>query len=422
MLEKIPNSISLLPLRFKLIFVVVLCLIFVFAEVNSCSPGRSGARRRSTRKLTPLVFKQHVPNVPEHSIGASGPPEGRIWRDDVRFKNLVPNYNSDIVFKDEEGTGVDRLMTPRCKEKLDILAISVMNMWPGVRLRVTEGFDEDGHHPQNSLHYEGRAVAISTSDRDTSKYGMLARLAVDAGFDWVFYESRTHIYCSVKTESTVPSTFSGCFHGTSQVITKTGKKFLHELEVGEEILSSEDSRVLSFSKVIGFLHRDPYFPTNFIRLHTSNHTLLVTNKHLVFQRNEAVFAEEIITGDVVLIASNNGTLSESVVTAVNYSYLRGVYAPMTETGTVVVDGILNSCYAVIDNHDLAHFAFLPLRLMHKAQDSVPLVINEIFKFVIAKVWPIDVLKWDDNTTEDPYIHSYVKFLCGLSGLFVTICK
>lgn len=86
-------------------------LILTINAVDSCGPARGIGGSRRSRKLTPLVFKQHSPNVAENTLGASGLHEGKISREDPRFRDLIPNYNKDIIFKDEEGTGADRLMT-----------------------------------------------------------------------------------------------------------------------------------------------------------------------------------------------------------------------------------------------------------------------------------------------------------------------
>lgn len=90
---------------------LLIFLLYMVSQVQSCGPGRGIGGPRRTRKLLPLVFKQHVPNVSENSLGASGMQEGSISRNDTKFRNLETNYNKDIIFKDEEGTGADRVMT-----------------------------------------------------------------------------------------------------------------------------------------------------------------------------------------------------------------------------------------------------------------------------------------------------------------------
>ncbi|CAH1971731.1 unnamed protein product [Acanthoscelides obtectus] len=241
-----------------------------------------------------------------------------------------------------------------------------MNQWPGVRLVVTEGWDEEGYHPPDSLHYEGRAVDVTTSDRDRAKYGMLARLAVEAGFDWVHYESRGHIHCSVKLESSVGSKFGGCFTANSTVTTPTGSKRLSDLQIGDLILAVDPYTQQAFySEMLMFIDYNPDQKREFVRFSLiSGSTFTVTPNHLVLSSEglgQVEFAGNVKVGDRLLINSAD-VLREEFVSRIETVLAKGVYAPLTSAGTVVVDGVAASCYATVDSQQIAHWAFLPLRI------------------------------------------------------------
>ncbi|XP_038646052.1 indian hedgehog protein-like [Scyliorhinus canicula] len=353
------------------------CYLLLSPGAMGCGPGRGyGSRRRQNRKLTPLSYKQFIPNVAEKTLGASGKSDSKINRNASRFKDLIPNYNPDIIFKDEEKSGADRLMTQRCKDKLNALAISVMNQWPGVRLRVTEGWDEDGHHSVESLHYEGRAVDITTSDRDRSKYGMLARLAVEAGFDWVYYESKAHIHCSVKSDHSMAAKTGGCFPGNSSVLMENGRrKRVSDLQPGDRIQTVDHGGDIIFSTFLTFLDLDPRAVKIFHLLETQSppRRLLLTAAHLVFVADNftsdlgkfrPTFASNVRVGQYVYVV-NNSSQQPARVTGVSLQTVVGAYAPLTQHGTLVVNGVLASCFAAIDGHGLAQLALAPLRLCYR---------------------------------------------------------
>jgi ABC-type multidrug transport system fused ATPase/permease subunit len=154
------------------------------------------AGRFDRRSGDDLSQGERVPDASE--ADTSGPIVKKIKKTDPEFAKLVSNTNAKIVFKDEEGTGADRMMTSRLQGQLDALADLVAAEWAGTKLRVTEAWDEDNEHSGNSLHYEARAADITTHPIDGTKLGRLARLAVNAGCDWVFFEDSSHVHVSAK--------------------------------------------------------------------------------------------------------------------------------------------------------------------------------------------------------------------------------
>lgn len=175
-----------------------LAALVAAACASGCTGHWSGGAPLDRVRHAAFRLGEHVPN--ESEIAAVGALEKPIVRGTPAFARLVRCKGAHIIYKNEEGTGADAMMTPRLCARLTRLAELVEERWPGIELRVTEAWDENHEHAAHSLHYAGRAADLTTSDIDESKYGELAALAVRAGLGWVFYEDRLHVHVSVRRD------------------------------------------------------------------------------------------------------------------------------------------------------------------------------------------------------------------------------
>lgn len=193
----------------------------------------------------------------------------------------------------------------------------------------------------------------------------------------------------------------GCFPGDAQVILEGGAtKQMRHLHPGDRVLasSSTDGRgPLLYSPVISFLDHQPNI-TKIFNIIGSNtgHNITLTAAHLIFvadcadglkeprRENTAegpfldpvyegrpsweaglrtAFASEVKPGQCILTWQGK-VATLSVVTFVEERRSTGLYAPLTQHGSIVVNSVLASCYAAVDNHHLAHWVLAPLRFFY----------------------------------------------------------
>lgn len=176
------------------------------------------------------------------------------------------------------------------------------------------------------------------------------------------------------TDSSQSAHSSGCFTANSTVKTSNGElQRLSELKIGDKILSIDSSGNTIYSEVIMFLDRDTSQKREFVKITTSgNAKIMVTPAHLLMvwypeiKQTKYVFADLIQEGDYVLV-NINGNLEPQKVVHITAELSKGVFAPLTREGTIIVDSIAASCYALIDSQSVAHWSFMPMRLANTLQ-------------------------------------------------------
>lgn len=171
----------------------------------------------------------------------------------------------------------------------------------------------------------------------------------------------------------------GCFTPESTAQLESGaRKPLSELVIGDRVLSMDSNGRAVYSDVILFMDRNLEQMETFVQLHTDGGAVLtVTPAHLITvwqpeqQKLDFMFADRIEEQFFVLVQDARGELRPQRVLRVTSVQQRGVVAPLTREGTIVVNSVAASCYAVISSQSLAHWGLAPMRLWYTLQSLVP---------------------------------------------------
>ncbi|EFO23091.1 hypothetical protein LOAG_05394 [Loa loa] len=160
-----------------------------------------------------------------------------------------------------------------------------------------------------------------------------------------------------------------CFSGDTTVQTPDQIKRIDELQIGDQVLSIEESLV-SYSPVVLFLHRSDNESTIFNKIILENGNIIkLTDYHLLYvtdciegENLRLVFAKDVRLGHCLhVVREQSNDLVPVQVSNIQRLTGKGFYAPLTANGDIIVNSILSSCHSNVAVQTLQQSIFSLLR-------------------------------------------------------------
>jgi Hint module/Trypsin len=211
-------------------------------------------------------------------------------------------------------------------------------------------------------------------------------------------------------KSVAPSPSSLCFSGANMVeVQNVGPVWMSQLKVGDYVKSGQANQ---YTQVYGFGHHDHSQETEFLQIRFVNllkAPLEISARHYVFidtndkqEKSSSMVktASDVIVGDML-----SGQKVQSIVKVKRH----GIYAPLTQSGDIMVNHIRVSNYVEIlppsfgwNQNTIAHFVYYPQRLY--CSFFLPMCQNEIQQNGYGSYTAIVLA-----------IGAVIRFACGLLG-------
>eukprot|EP00929_Paragymnodinium_shiwhaense_P057591 TRINITY_DN2882_c0_g1_i8.p1 TRINITY_DN2882_c0_g1~~TRINITY_DN2882_c0_g1_i8.p1 ORF type:complete len:699 (-),score=91.61 TRINITY_DN2882_c0_g1_i8:158-2254(-) len=161
-----------------------------------------------------------------------------------------------------------------------------------------------------------------------------------------------------------------CFPEDAMVhVSQTGMRHLGDIVVGERILSQKATGHVAFETVLGFIHHVDFSTAGtLLRVEHELGSFRATSNHIVFvdAAGETSLEKVVVGQDLVFV--RHGVISTSRIFSVSEEPATvGLMSPLTESGSVIVDGVVASTYASAYgdsvSHAAMHAAFFTVRCL-----------------------------------------------------------
>ena len=190
-----------------------------------------------------------------------------------------------------------------------------------------------------------------------------------------------HLLAEVLIASLLHNRRGGCYPGSAIIYDSNSRaRRIESLQVGDKVLVITNNGIQS-DPVITFIHRQPEVVEAFLKIVTTKEKiLLITADHLLFVelmgQATAIPARDVKIGATVYLRGSHGS-EKDLVQSISTVYEKGAYAPVTLSGTILVNDVHTSCYFDVLSHEWSHRAMSIARALHYVSPSMERKISAV---------------------------------------------